>query len=92
MKKLDFMVEDRESNRMFDKVNRHSFSLRKMITKPMRKLAVGTMSAVFSAADYTSEKLSYAREGVEDMVAEAQYNSKRRRANMMSDMEPSGQC
>ncbi len=92
MKKLDFMVEDRESNRMFGKVNRHSFSLKKMITKPMRKLAVGTMSAVFSAADYTSEKLSYAREGVEDMVAEAQYNSKRRRANMMSDMEPSGQC
>ncbi len=91
MKKLDSVVEDRESDKMFDNTKRSGFSLKKMITKPMRKLAVGTISTMFTLADYTSEKFSYAREGVEDMIAEAQYNSKKRKSNMMSDMEPE-QC
>jgi predicted nuclease with TOPRIM domain len=91
MKKLDSVVEDRESDKMFDNVKRSGISLKKMITGPIRKLAVCTISSVFCIADYASEKFSYAREGVEDIIAEAQYNSKKRRSSMMSDMEPSGQ-
>lgn len=88
MGKIDTIIEDKEVNKMFNNVKRGSFSLMGMISRPMRRLAVGTMRSMFSVADFASEKVSYAREGVEDMVAEAQYESKKRRSNMM----PNEQC
>lgn len=88
MKKLDSISDDKEANKMFNnaKKNNGKFSMKGMIMRPMRKLVVGTMSTIFSVADYTSEKFSYAREGMEDMMAEAHYNSKVKKPNMMSDM------
>ncbi len=88
MKKLDNIVEDKESNKMFNEERKSNFSLKGMLTRPIRKLVVGTMSSVFSLADYASEKAAYAREGMEDIIAEAQYKSKLRKADMMQDMVP----
>lgn len=85
MKKLDSIMEDKEAGRMFQKDMGKNISFNNMIKRPMRKLAVGTMSTVFQISSYASEKLSGAREGMEDIVAEAQYKSKKRMGNM-SDM------
>lgn len=87
MSKLDIIVEDKEASKMFKKEKRSGFSLKNMITKPMRMLAVGTFSSIFTIADYTSEAFSGAREGMEDILAEAQYNRKKRKSNMTSDMD-----
>jgi len=87
MNKLDNIVEDKEASKMFKKEKKSEFSLKNMITRPMRMLAVGTFSTIFTIVDYTSETVSSAREGMEDILAEAQYNRKKRRSNMMPDMD-----
>ena len=88
MKKLDTIVEDKEVNNMFHDSKKSNMSLKSLVTKPMRKLAVGAMSAVFCITDYTSEKMSYAREGMEDMIAEAHYKSRAKKANRSDQMTP----
>lgn len=89
MKKLDSVMELKEAGKMFQKDLGKNLSFHRMVKQPMRKLAVGTMSTVFQISSYASEKISGAREGLEDMVAEAQYNS-RKKIQTMSDvgMEP----
>lgn len=88
MGKIDLMIEDKETNKMFNNVARSGFSLMNMIKRPIRRLTVGTMSTLFTIADYASEKTACAKESLEDIVAEAQYESKKRRSTMM----PSQQC
>ena len=83
MDKIDLMVEDKETSKMFNNVRKNSFSMMNMITTPMKKITISTMRTLFTMADYASEKAAYAREGLEDIVAEAQYESKKKRSTMM---------
>lgn len=82
MGKIDSIIEEKETNKMFN-TKRSDFSLMNMITTPMRKATIGTMRAVLSMTDFASEKVAHAREGLEDIVAEAQYENQKRRSNMM---------
>ena len=83
MEKIDLMVEDKETNKMFNNVRKNSFSMMNMITTPMKKITVSTMRTLFTMADYASEKVAYAQEGLEDIVAEAKYESTKKRSTMM---------
>ncbi|MDR3597415.1 hypothetical protein [Clostridium sp.] len=83
MAKIDSMVEYKETSKLFNSGRKSSSSFMNMITTPMRKITVGTMRTIFSMADYASERVSCAREGIEDIVAEAQYENKKRRSTMM---------
>lgn len=83
MNKIDSMVEDRETGKMFSNFRKENSSFMDMITKPMRKATVSTMSTIFSITDYASEKMAYARENLEDIVAEAQYENRKRKSTMM---------
>lgn len=54
-------------------------SMKKIFTNPLRNIAVGALSAVYSIADITIEKASSFRENLEDIVAEAQYSNKKKK-------------
>ncbi len=54
-------------------------SMKKIFTNPLRKIAVGTLSAVYAVADKTIEETSNFRESLEDIVAEAQYLNKKKK-------------
>jgi len=88
MEKMDSMLEDKETNKMFNNVRKNSFSMMNMITSPMKKITISTMRTLFTMADYASEKAAYAKEGLEDIVAEAKYESTKKRSAMM----PVEQC
>ena len=83
MDKIDLMVEDKETSKMFNNVRKNNFSMMNMITAPMKKITISTMRTLFTMADYASEKAASAREGLEDIMAEAQYESKKKRSTMM---------
>jgi len=55
-----------------------NFSMKKMFINPLRKIAVGTMQSAFLMMDKTMEGMSNAKEGFEDIVAEAQYQNKKK--------------
>ncbi|WP_297428277.1 hypothetical protein [Clostridium sp.] len=84
MEKIDSIIEDKETSKMFSSVRRSNSSIMNMITMPMRKATVNTMRAIFSVADFASEKVATARENLEDIVAEAQYENKKRRSSMIT--------
>ena len=58
--------------------NKTRFSMKKMFVNPLRKIAVGTMQSTFLIVNKTVEGMSNAREGFEDIVAEAQYQNKKK--------------
>ncbi|MEA4847575.1 MAG: hypothetical protein VB106_10125 [Clostridiaceae bacterium] len=58
-----------------------------MLRRPLRRLVVGTISTVMSAADAASEGMAHIRENFEDIVAEAQYNNQKRRVKMTEQPE-----
>ncbi|MBV7275496.1 hypothetical protein I6U48_21570 [Clostridium sp. PL3] len=62
---------------------RINFSVKKMLINPLRKLTVGAVSSVLSVVDKTSELTCGVKEGLEDMVAEAQYQHKRKQMARM---------
>lgn len=51
---------------------------KKVIVNPLRKLTIGAISSVLTVIDKTSELTCNVRENFEDIVAEAQYQHKRR--------------
>jgi len=55
-----------------------NFSMRKIFINPLRKIAVGTIQSAFLVMDKTMEGMSNAKEGFEDIVAEAQYQNKKK--------------
>lgn len=55
-----------------------NFSMKKMFINPLRKIAVGTIQSAFLMMDKTMEGMSNAKEGFEDIVAEAQYQNKKK--------------
>jgi len=60
-----------------EKVRTHS--IRDYFSNSLKKIAVGTLSAVYSVADKTIETTSSFKESLEDIAAEAQYANKKRR-------------
>jgi chromosome segregation ATPase len=81
MKKLDMLAGTCEN---INHINKDDFgdereSIGSIITKPLRRLAVGTVSFLYSITDATLEGASNIKEGFEDIVAEAQYENKKRR-------------
>lgn len=63
----------------FNMPRMHFFPLRNLIGRPLRKLAVGTLSGIYTIADKTLESAYSVKENAEDIFAEAQYDSKKRR-------------
>ena len=55
------------------------FPMKEMFINPLRKIAIGTMQTAFLMMDKTVEGMSNAKEGFEDIVAEAQYQNKKKR-------------
>ena len=69
--------EDTTSSNMLNK-DKMNFSIKNMFVNPLRKIAVGTIQSAFLIADKTVERMSNAKEGIEDIVAEAQYQNKKK--------------
>ena len=69
--------ENRVSNNI-DNEEKMNFSMKKMFINPLRKIAVGTIQSAFLMMDKTMEGMSNAKEGFEDIVAEAQYQNKKK--------------
>jgi len=69
--------ENATSNNMVND-NKMKFSMKGMFISPLRKIAVGTMQSAFLMMDRTVESMSNAKEEFEDIVAEAQYQNKKK--------------
>ncbi|WP_446899192.1 hypothetical protein ACSVC9_04660 [Clostridium sp. LBM24168] len=61
------------------------FSAGKTFFNPLRKLTVGAVGSVLAVIDKTTELACGAKEGFEDIVAEAQYQRKRKRKVSMDE-------
>lgn len=81
IEKLDSVSMEQQKSTV-DKMMHHKGGLFNTLVKtPIRKLAVGTVGLALAVGDYTVERLSNAKEGMEDIVAEAHYNRKSRQAH-----------
>jgi DNA repair exonuclease SbcCD ATPase subunit len=69
--------ENTTSSNMITK-DKMKFSIKKIFVNPLRKIAVGTIQSAFLIVDKTVEGMSNAKEGIEDIVAEAQYQNKKK--------------
>ena len=80
MKELNDLKKDYENNASNNMVNenRMNFSMKNMFINPLRKIAVGTMQSAFLMMDKSMEGMSNAKEGFEDIIAEAQYQNKKK--------------
>ncbi len=56
----------------------------KKIKNPLRKAAVTTTSQMFNMVDHSKEVSYNVKEGVEDIIAEAQYENMKRKQNISS--------
>ncbi|AGK95948.1 hypothetical protein [Clostridium pasteurianum] len=80
LERLDRITVDSDTTRHTkDDIYRMNFSLRNLVGRPLRKLAVGTLSGIYTVADKALESAYNAKENAEDIFAEAQYESKKRR-------------
>lgn len=61
--------------------HRSSISLKSLIGRPLRKLAVGALSGIYIVADKAAEGVCDVKENAEDILAEAQYKSRKRKVN-----------
>jgi len=80
MNELNNLKSDLKNNTTMNINNENSkkFSMKEMFVNPFRKIAVGTLQSAFLVMDKTIEGMSNAKEGFEDMVAEAQYQNKKK--------------
>lgn len=80
MNELNNLKKDYENNTPNNMVNedKMNFSMKSMFINPLRKIAVGTMQTAFLMMDKSMEGMSNAKEGFEDIVAEAQYQNKKK--------------
>ena len=88
MNELNNLKKDYEntaSSNMFNE-NKMKFSMKSMFINPLRKIAVGTMQSAFLMMDKTVEGMSNAKEGFEDIVAEAQYQNKKKSTETADNM------
>lgn len=97
IKKLDSIEKENSTKdlsiKRIEKTSKASFSFMNMMTRPLKKVTISAMSSLFTIADYASEKAACARESMEDIIAEAQYQSRKKQAAMMTPpMLPDKQC
>jgi chromosome segregation ATPase len=86
LSKLNAISKDNKNLNEADMMDRKiNFSLKKLIFNPLRKLAVGTISSVLTVADTATEVTCGFKEGLEDMVAEAQYQRKKKQMISMDE-------
>lgn len=80
MNELNNLKSDYEKNTYNSMIakDKMKFSMKDMFIIPLRKIAVGTMQSAFLVVDKTMEGISNAKEGFEDIVAEAQYQNKKK--------------
>ena len=80
LERLDrITVDSGTTRRTNDNMYRMNFSLRNLVGRPLRRLAVGTLSGIYIVADKAIEGAYSVKENAEDIFAEAQYESKKRR-------------
>ena len=80
MKELETLKGELKNNTSINTNNEgmKKFSMKQMFMNPLRKIAVGAMQSAFLLVDKTVEGVSNAKEGFEDIVAEAQYQNKKK--------------
>jgi ABC-type transporter Mla subunit MlaD len=91
IRKLDAISEDQKKSGMSKIMDDGEGFLNKAVRKPLRKLAVGTVSAIMAVADFAVEKAAGAKEGLEDIVAEASYHNKKRRSRTYEEAPASAE-
>lgn len=72
-------------NDMYDR--EINFSAKKIILNPLRKLTIGAIGSVLAVIDKTSELTCGVKESFEDIVAEAQYQRKRKQMDTVDEAE-----
>ena len=60
-------------------------SIKNSLTNSLKNIAVGTLSVFYAVADKTIEKTSCIKEGYQDIAAEAQYENKKRRCQLVEN-------
>ncbi|SHH74274.1 hypothetical protein SAMN02745823_00815 [Sporobacter termitidis DSM 10068] len=85
MKQLQVISEEHQKMAVENMLHKNSGLFSAALKKSVRKLAVGTVSAAMLLGEFSAEKLACAREGLEDIVAEASYNNKIRKQGSKSD-------
>jgi hypothetical protein len=85
MEKLGAISEANQKSAVEDMLHKGGGFFSELVGKPLRKLAVGTVGTVMMVGEFAAEKLAYAREGMEDIVAEASYNNKMRGQNQKTE-------
>lgn len=86
MSRMDSMLEEKENHNLFSR-KRRRFSIMKVIRMPMRKMTIHTMRTIFTIADIAYDKVSSVREELDDIITEAQCESKKRRSSMVPNRQ-----
>ncbi|MFL0196851.1 hypothetical protein ACJDU8_14975 [Clostridium sp. WILCCON 0269] len=88
LSKLD-NINIKEKNLNDDHIidDRIDISMKKIIFNPLRKLAVGTVASVLAVTDKVTELTCGAKEGLEDIVAEVQYQRRKKHLANMDEPE-----
>lgn len=86
MSRVDSMLEEKENHNIFNR-KRSNFSIMNVIRMPMRKMTVKTMRTIFTMADIAYEKVSFVKEGLEDIITEAQSESKKRKSSIIPNKQ-----
>jgi DNA repair exonuclease SbcCD ATPase subunit len=76
--KLNTDIEQNMEEKPEENVKQGMF-FQNVFKTPIRKLAVGTMSAVYALADKTAEGTSGIKDGLDDIVTEAKSKNEKRR-------------
>jgi chromosome segregation ATPase len=77
-------INNRENGREVRYENEEG-TMKKMVCKPLKKLAVGTVGSILSITDKVVEVSFGVKEGFEDIVAEAQYQRKKKHLTTMDE-------
>jgi chromosome segregation ATPase len=78
-------LEDMTSRQNGSMMNGMTPGMMKMMRRPMRKLFVGTVSSVMTVTSVLTEAVSHMKEGMEDIMAEAQYEQKKKHMSMAKE-------
>ena len=78
--------ESFEKETEMDDKNCMTQSIKDGFTNSLKKIAIGTLSAVYAIADIAIEKTSDIKEEFQDIAAEAQYENKKRKCQPAEDI------
>lgn len=85
MSKLNTISGNQEKSAVEEMIGKKKGLFNTLVKRPIRKVAVGTISTAMSLGDFAVERLENVKEGMEDLVAEAHYNKKmRKKENTMN--------